>query len=72
MQPIFYVMAILGCGDAGTGCETVRTAPTLYASPMACRAAASDVLLANADLDYPMLRIVCRKAARQAVLRSAS
>lgn len=69
MQPIFYVMAILGCGDAGTGCETVRTAPALYASSVACRAAAGEVLLANTDLDYPVLRIICRKTARSAAAR---
>lgn len=69
MQTIVYVLAILGCGDAGTGCETVRTAPAAYASATACQAAAGDVLLANTDLDYPMLRTVCRKAARPAAVR---
>lgn len=66
MQPVFYVMAILGCGDAGGGCETVRTASARFASATACRAAAGDMLLANTDLDYPMLRVICRKAARPA------
>jgi hypothetical protein len=69
MQTIFYVMAILGCGDAGTGCEAVRTPPARYTSAAACRAAAETTLMAHTDLDYPMLRVDCRKGARAAALK---
>jgi hypothetical protein len=69
MQPIFYVMAILGCGDVGTGCEAVRTPQARYASAAACKAAAESILIGHTDLDYPMLRADCRKAMRAAVLK---
>ncbi len=68
MQTIFYVMAILGCGDAGTGCQAVRTPPTRYASAAACRAAAETALMAHTDLDYPLLRVDCRKTIRPAAV----
>jgi len=68
MQPIFYVMAILGCGDGGN-CESARVAETYYPSAAACRAATADALIAHTDLDYPVLRADCRKASKPAALR---
>jgi hypothetical protein len=65
MEPVLYLMAILGCGDAGTGCQAVRTPPVRYASADACRAATDAVLIASTDLDYPMLRADCRRSARR-------
>jgi hypothetical protein len=65
MEPVLYLMAILGCGDAGTGCQAVRTATARYASADACRAASDAVLMANTDLDYPVLRADCRRSARR-------
>lgn len=59
MEPVLYLMAILGCGNAGAGCRAVRMPPARYASVAACRAAAEAVLTANTDLDYPMLRADC-------------
>lgn len=71
MQPLFYVMAIMGCGDAGTGCEAARVADARYPTAAACQAAASDVLTMHTDLDYPVLRIDCRKSTKPVVLRRA-
>lgn len=68
MDTVFYVIAILGCGDGGGGCEQARAAPTRYESAAQCRAAANAVLMANTDLDYPVLRADCRKTVRQARL----
>lgn len=66
MESIFYVMAILGCGDTGTSCDQARIAAPTYRTVAACRADAGNVLTANTDLDYPTLRADCRKGVRPA------
>lgn len=53
------LMAILGCGDAGTACEQVRISPVRYASVSACVAAQDDVL-ARSDIMYPVVTAQCR------------
>ena len=62
MGPVFYVMAILGCGDAGTACDEARIATPVYASESACQADAGNVLMGNTDIDYPVLKVDCRKS----------
>lgn len=69
MDPVLYVMAILGCSDAGTGCATVRIADAGYASASACRAAAPAALMAHTDLDFPALRVDCRRASASVARR---
>ncbi|MBB5684239.1 hypothetical protein [Sphingobium boeckii] len=66
MEPLIYVMAILGCGDAGTGCAQQRIATPIYRSAAHCRADAGNVLLANTDLDFPMIKVDCRKTRKPA------
>lgn len=68
MEPLIYVMAILGCGDAGTRCDEARIAAPAYTSVAECRADAGNVLMANTDLDYPTLRADCRKSRKPASL----
>lgn len=68
MEPIFYVMAILGCGDAGA-CRDARLVPVRYASAGHCRAAIGTMLSRHTDLDFPLLRATCRKTVRRAVAR---
>ena len=60
MGPIFYVMAILGCGDAGSACQQVRVADAQYASADACNAAVGTVLTEQGDLDFPEVLAECR------------
>lgn len=55
------LMAILGCGDAGTACEAVTFAPARYESVSACVAAQEDVL-ARTDIMYPVVVAECRRA----------
>ena len=59
MGPAYFVIAILGCGDAGGSCATVATPAAHYANEQACLAARSDALMANSDLDFPMLLAQC-------------
>lgn len=53
------LMAILGCGDAGTSCEQVQISPVRYTSVSACVAAQDDVL-ARSDIMYPVVTAQCR------------
>lgn len=54
-------MAILGCGDAGTGCEQVGRAPVAYRSVAECNAAQASVL-STVAVDYPEVAARCQSA----------
>ena len=60
MEPVYYVIAILGCADGSTQCTPVATVPTHYTSQAACSAGTSQALMANSDLDFPTLLAECR------------
>ena len=55
MGPGYFVIAILGCADGGTGCTPVATLPRHYASADQCSAAAAPALEANSNFDFPTL-----------------
>ena len=60
MEPLFYVMAIMGCGDGNVQCTEARVVPVHYASMAQCRAALPDQLVQNTDVLYPMIGAACR------------
>ena len=60
MGPVYYVIAILGCGDGSVQCSPAATVPTQYSTQAACEAATGDALVANSDLDFPMIVAECR------------
>ena len=60
MEPVYYVIAILGCADGSTQCTPVATVPTHYASQEACTAGTQQALNANSDFDFPTLVAECR------------
>jgi hypothetical protein len=60
MEPMYFIIAILGCGDGSTACTPVMTVPTRYESEAACEAATTSALLANSNFDYPSLLAQCR------------
>jgi hypothetical protein len=66
MGPAFYVMAILGCGEAETACEPVANVVGQYQSAEACNAAAPLAIEKHVDALYPVLVAQCRKAGSQA------
>ena len=43
MEPVFYVMAILGCGDFQDQCQQARVEPVRYQSAAQCQAAMAQV-----------------------------
>lgn len=60
MEPLFYVMAIMGCGDSNTQCTQARIVPVRYESMAQCRAALPDQLARNTDVPYPTIGAACR------------
>ena len=60
MEPVYYVIAILGCADGSTQCTPVATVPTHFASESACSASTQQALLANTDFDFPTIVAQCR------------
>jgi hypothetical protein len=66
MGPIFYVMAILGCGEGDTACQQVTIADTHYQSAEACDKASAAVIESHSDAPYPVIVAQCRPAATAA------
>jgi hypothetical protein len=60
MEPLFYVMAIMGCGDASAQCAQARVESVQYHSIEQCQAAMPAVLARNSDLDYPVVSATCQ------------
>jgi hypothetical protein len=62
MEPLFYVMAILGCADGNVQCTEARVVPVRYHTMAECRAALPVQLARNTDVDYPMIGANCRRS----------
>jgi hypothetical protein len=60
MEQVFFVLAIIGCGDTATECREVRTEPARYATEAQCRADLIPALARNTDLSYPEIAGNCR------------
>lgn len=61
MDQIFYVLAIMGCGDDTLACHQARVEPVRYTSYVACQEAMPDALGRNSDLDFPVISAACQK-----------
>lgn len=61
MEPLYFVMAIMGCGDAGGMCEQARVEPVRYRSALECQAAMPAALHRNSDLSFPELTAACQQ-----------
>lgn len=62
MGPAGFVIAILGCADGGSACQTVAMPAARYESAAQCLAAREAALDASSDLDFPTLVAECRPA----------
>jgi hypothetical protein len=60
MNPLFYVMAIMGCGDGSAACQQARVEPVQYRTVRECQAAMPAALIRNSDMDYPVVTAACR------------
>ena len=72
MEPLMFVMAILGCGESDAPCREVRLDRASYRSEAACVAATESALMRHTDLVFPAVVAQCRPAgARPASLRGS-
>ena len=62
MGPAFYVLAILGCGEADAACEQVALAPAQYRSLEECNQATGAAVTQHQDALYPVVVAQCRRA----------
>lgn len=60
MQPIFFVLAIMGCDEGALGCAEARVEPARYATVQQCQAALPAALARNTDLSFPVISAACR------------
>lgn len=68
MEPLFFVMAIMGCSDGNMNCAEERVESAHYATIQQCNAAMPAALRRNSDVDYPVISAACRAgSARQMV-----
>jgi hypothetical protein len=65
MGPALYVLAILGCGEADTACQTVSVTQQQYVSIGECNAATTAAVEQNADLAFPVVVAQCARADSQ-------
>ena len=67
MEPLYFVMAIMGCGDGSMDCAQARVEPVHYATIQQCQAAMPAALIRNSDIDYPVVSAACRSVGQQLV-----
>jgi hypothetical protein len=71
MEPLYFVMAIMGCGDGTANCAEARVEPVHYATVQQCQAAMPAALIRNSDIDYPVVSAACRSVGQQLVQNRA-
>ena len=67
MEPLYFVMAIMGCGDGSANCAQARVEPVHYQSISTCQASMPSALARNTDLSYPVISATCRSNGRRVV-----
>jgi hypothetical protein len=72
MEPLMFVMAVLGCGESDAPCREIAVAEARYESQAQCLAASEDALWRYENLPYPSVVAQCRPAnARPQLLRGS-
>ena len=70
MEPLFFVMAIMGCSDTNANCAEARVETAHFMSYEQCQAAVPAALMRNTDMDYPVVSAACRTNSQQMVQTS--
>jgi hypothetical protein len=60
MEPLLFVMAIMGCGDGTTQCSEQRVVEARYETLQQCQADTAQQLYRNSDISYPVIMTACR------------
>ncbi len=71
MEPVLFVMAVLGCGDGAAACQVARIEPVRFETAAECRAAMPAVLARSTDLSYPVISVDCRRTGLEIADRQA-
>ena len=61
MEPLMFVMAILGCGESDAPCREVQIVETRYANEADCLAETEAQLMRQSALPYPNVVAQCRR-----------
>ena len=72
MQPLFYVIAIMGCSDGSQACAQQRVEPIRYESAAACQAAMPAALERNSDISFPVIQAACQASGMRMVREQRS
>ena len=59
MEPLAFIIAIMGCGEGDAPCRQVRMLEARYESQAACASATEAALTENTDVDYPVVAAEC-------------
>ena len=59
MEPLAFIIAIMGCGEGDAPCRQVRMLEARYESQAACAAATEAALTQNTDIDFPVVAAEC-------------
>ena len=65
MEPAFFIIAILGCGEGDAPCEQVQLLAPRYESRAACTEATDRALTEAGDALYPVVVAQCVGAAEK-------
>lgn len=65
MGPVFYVLAIMGCGDGQEQCQAARVEAQRFSTAAQCQAALPAALARNTDLDFPVVSGACQRTGLQ-------
>ncbi|PAX06842.1 hypothetical protein [Sphingomonas lenta] len=60
MEPVYFILAIMGCGDGQAACQEQRVEPVRYETAAECRAAMPVALQRHTDIDFPVVSAACR------------
>jgi hypothetical protein len=72
MEPLAFIIAIMGCGEGDAPCRQVRMLDARYESQAACTAATEAAVAQNVDVDFPVVVAQCMAAGAQPKSPSAS
>ncbi len=72
MEPLMFVMAILGCGESDASCRELGVIRARFPTEAACLAATEDVLARQDSLIYPNVVAQCRRTGAQRQLLRGS
>jgi len=71
MEPLTFLIAIMGCGEGDAPCRQVRMLEARYESQAACTAATEAAVAQNVDVDFPVVVAQCVSAGTEADVAAA-